>query len=97
MSQSDRFCRDKTPSNLGTDGAKTVDVIWTYKWQIFHRLQALEITCRCGTNEPLWAQLDNVRAAIQMWSVAKQHNAPRWELIDWLDRCWQIENYSNNC
>ncbi|MGV2826882.1 Asr1405/Asl0597 family protein [Myxosarcina sp. GI1(2024)] len=97
MSQSDRFGRDKTQFSLKTDERRVVDTIWIDRWQIFHRLQALEITCGCATNQPLWARLDNVKTAIQIWSVVKQHSASRLELVDWLNRCWQIENYRNNC
>ncbi|WP_052055812.1 Asr1405/Asl0597 family protein [Myxosarcina sp. GI1] len=96
MNYSDRFHQNQTKLNLKANGEKALEVIWTHRWQIFHRLQALEITCHCATNEPLWVRLNDVRAAIQIWSVVKQHSAPRHELVTWLDRCWQIENYRNN-
>ena len=61
------------------------------KWQIYHRLQALDIFCQCRTNKPLQVKVDDIHAAIQLWSVAKQFTASRGELVHWLNRCWKIK------
>ena len=63
------------------------------RWQVYHRLQALEIECYCKTNQTLRVNLDNPLVGIQLWSVVKQVTGARQELIDWLDRCWQIKSY----
>lgn len=68
-----------------------VTVQWSDRWQIYHRLQSLDIPCQCKTNKPLQVKLEDTRAAIQLWSVARQYTASRQELIDWLDRCWHKE------
>ncbi len=61
------------------------------RWQIYHRLQALDISCQCGTNKPLQVKVDDILTAIQLWSVAKQVTSPRRELIQWLNQCWKIK------
>lgn len=68
---------------------KVVDVDWLARWQVFHRLQDLEIECYCQANQPLKANLDSPQNAIQIWSVTKQISAQRPELIAWLDKCWE--------
>ncbi len=61
------------------------------RWQIYHRLQTLEIFCQCGTNKPLQVKVDDIHTAIQLWSVTKQFTASRKELVDWLNQCWNIQ------
>lgn len=62
------------------------------RWQVYHRLKALDISCQCKTNRPLQVKLDNTISAIQLWSVTKQCTASRQELVDWLDRCWLLKS-----
>ena len=58
------------------------------RWSIYHRLQELEIPCRCSTNRPLQVELDHPGAIVQLCYVVKQFTAPRSELINWLNNCW---------
>lgn len=60
------------------------------RWQIYHRLRELEISCRCAAHQPLTVELNSAIAAIQLWSVAKQVATSRLELVDWLERCWRL-------
>lgn len=62
------------------------------RWQVYRRLQELAIPCECGTNQPLRYQIQDVTAAIQLWSVVRQLTVPRRELAAWLERCWQNRN-----
>ncbi len=68
-----------------------VSIQWKHKWDIYHRLKALEIDCQCQTNQPLLIQLNTTQSAIQVWSVVKHLSAPRQELVSWLNRCWQLK------
>lgn len=67
----------------------------TERWEIYRRLQELQIPCQCSPNQPLRVQLDTCSAAIQLWSVVKQLTSSRSELLDWLKGCWQIEIEEN--
>ncbi len=60
------------------------------RWRIYQRLQELEIPCHCASGQPLQIQVSHGIAAIQLWSVTRQLNAPRQELIRWLEDCWQL-------
>lgn len=66
----------------------------TERWSIYHRLQELEIPCKCSTNQPLQVELHNPSAIAQLCYVVKQLTAPRSELVGWLNQCWKIETRS---
>jgi hypothetical protein len=58
------------------------------RWQVYHRLQALEISCCCHCYQPLKAHVTNATTAIQIWSVVRQATMPRQALVHWLENCW---------
>jgi hypothetical protein len=57
------------------------------RWQIYTRLQELNISCSCGMNQPLTVEIRSVATAIQVWSVVRQFTVPRYKLIQALERC----------
>ena len=69
----------------------TIGIKHTERWSIYRRLTELEIPCQCVTNRPLSVELDCPYAIAQLNSVVKQLTASRSKLIDWLEKCWQIE------
>lgn len=73
--------------------SKVLEVESAYRWQVFYRLQALEIPCKCSTNQPLLVCSDSPQAAVQIWSVVRQFSTSRPELASWLDRCWQMPSH----
>ena len=77
-------------SSSKPEACQVIEIAASDRWQVYRRLQELAIPCRCGTNQPLSAQIDGVSAAIQLWSVIRQLTAPRSELVYWLESCWQI-------
>ena len=66
-----------------------VDLKNTERWNVYRRLQELEIPCRCSTNLPLQVDINNPQAIAQLCSVVKQITASRSELIGWLNQCWK--------
>ena len=66
-----------------------VEVNWPDRWQIYRRLQELDIPCRCETNQPLTVEISNPTAAIQLWSVVQQFTGCRQDLVSTLKKCWQ--------
>jgi hypothetical protein len=80
------------PSSSKIETQQEIEISWGDRWQVYRRLQELAIPCECGTNQPLRYQLQDVTAAIQLWSVVRQLTVPRRELASWLERCWQIRN-----
>ncbi|MBD0346486.1 MAG: hypothetical protein ICV63_16995 [Coleofasciculus sp. Co-bin14] len=78
------------PSSSELETSQVIKIALADRWQVYRRLQELSIPCRCGTNQPLSAQINNVTAAIQLWSVVRQLTVPRRELVYWLEHCWQI-------
>ncbi|MBE9047621.1 hypothetical protein IQ255_24990 [Pleurocapsales cyanobacterium LEGE 10410] len=69
-----------------------VDIKDTQRWQIYRRLQELDISCRCSTNQPLIVEINSSSAIAQLTYVVRQLTASRSELIDWLNNCWQVES-----
>ncbi|ARV61481.1 hypothetical protein BZZ01_25155 [Nostocales cyanobacterium HT-58-2] len=80
------------PSILQSQVKYIVEVNWADRWQIYRRLQELDIPCRCETNQPLTVEINNPIAAIQLWSVVRQFTAPRQDLIWTLKKCWRYRN-----
>lgn len=59
------------------------------RWQVYQRLQELDIACECYINQPLKVDIHSPTAAIQLQSVIKQFTADRQSLVEWLECCWQ--------
>jgi hypothetical protein len=82
----------KKPNSLANQQTRReISVKWAYRWEVFRRLQALEIDCQCSTNEPLLVNLDSPTTLAQVWSVMRQSTAQRYQLVDWLNDCWNLE------
>lgn len=78
------------PSEIEAEAGAIVEVHRGDRWQVYLRLCQLEIPCSCATNQPLRVEVKDTLAAVQLWSVAKQLNSPRQELLGWLKQCWRI-------
>ena len=93
MNNSDRL---QPKNNLAESSqlvpSRIVEVKWSCRWEVFRRLQALDIKCSCSTNKPLMVYLHSPTTIIQIWSVLRQCGASRRNLIDWLDNCWETES-----
>jgi hypothetical protein len=86
---------DNFPSNSGGEEGvlsqnSIISVHRMHKWDVYHRLKALDIDCHCQTDRPLSIELNTTQTAIQVWSIIKHLTASRQESIDWLNRCWQL-------
>lgn len=57
-------------------------------WEVYRRLQALDIPCQYGVHQPLMVVAETPGAIAQVWSVVKAVTTPRAELADHLNRCW---------
>ncbi len=77
--------------NQQSSTSERITVQGSDRCQMYHRLQTLDISCQCKTNQPLQVKLDSILTTIQIWSVAKQYTASRQELVDWLEGCWLLE------
>jgi len=62
---------------------------WADRWQVYQRLQDLDIPCWCEPNQPLTVEISNPTAAVQLWSVMRQLTAVRQDLILTLNQCWR--------
>lgn len=70
---------------------KAIAVTGIDRWEVYRRLQDLDIPCQCSTDRPLQIEISSPIAAIQVWSVVRQIATPRQELVEWLEGCWQIQ------
>ncbi|MGB3513723.1 MAG: Asr1405/Asl0597 family protein [Microcoleaceae cyanobacterium] len=66
------------------------------RWLIHNRLQELMINSWCPTNGELLVEVNHGIDAILVRSTVKQLVAPRAELVDWLERCWQMQVFPKN-
>lgn len=77
-------------SSSETDRKHVIDIDWANRWQVYQRLQELDIICICETNQPLMVEINNPTAAIQLWSVIQQFSASRQDLIKNIENSWRI-------
>ncbi|MEY2913777.1 MAG: hypothetical protein RLZZ184_3086 [Cyanobacteriota bacterium] len=77
-------------SSSETDKKHVIDIDWADRWQVYQRLQELDIICICETNQPLIVEINNPTAAIQLWSVIQQFSASRQDLIENIENSWRI-------
>ena len=76
-------------SASSSEANQIVDIRWGDRWQAYRRLQELGIPCSCTSGQPLQVTVNNPSAAVQLWSVIRQFNEPRYQLAVWLNNCWQ--------
>ncbi len=76
--------------NQRPDTCEILEVSRVDRWQVYRRLQELDISCWCEVEKPLQVQLKNTNEATQLKSVLKQFTANRQELVQLLQRCWQV-------
>lgn len=60
------------------------------RWQVYFRLQELEIPCECKSYQPLLVDIQSAQALIQVWSVVKRISTPRSALSEWLNQCLRL-------
>jgi len=90
MNNSDRLQQQNNHNRDSESMSNSILAVkWSCRWDVFRRLKALDIECQCSTNEPLLVNLHSPVTVVQVWSVLKQTNASRNELIDWLNHCWK--------
>jgi hypothetical protein len=77
------------------EAIQIVDIKWGDRWQAYQRLQELGISCSCSSGQPLKVAVKDPSTAIQLWSVVRQLNEPRYQLAVWLNNCWQHSSYSS--
>lgn len=77
------------PLSSQSETKHAVEINRVDRWQVYHRLQELEIPCSCETNQPLTVEVNSVTTAVQLWSVVRQLTAPRQDLIQNLKQCWK--------
>ncbi|MBD1814611.1 Asr1405/Asl0597 family protein [Microcoleus vaginatus] len=78
------------PADPELEVCDIVQVSWLDRWQVYKRLQELEIPCWCAVDQPLRAKVNTAKQAAQLMSVLRQVSAPRDELVEWLECCWQM-------
>jgi hypothetical protein len=66
-----------------------IEVNSIVRWDIYFRLQELEISCECKANRPLQVSIENPLAAIQLWSTIQMFTATKSSQTEHLERCWQ--------
>jgi predicted DNA-binding transcriptional regulator AlpA len=66
-----------------------LEVTGMERWQIYQRLQELEISCRCNSYGALFVNYSDAIAIAQVWSVARHVRMQRSELTQWLEQCWK--------
>ena len=75
-------------SKLGIQ--QIIDVNPIDRWQVYYRLNELDIPCHCRTNQTLQVEITNPQIALQVWSVVRQVKASRQDLVCHLNTCFLL-------
>ncbi len=67
-----------------------LDVQQVNRWQVYQRLQELQVPCRCGCHRPLEVALPTPLKLWQFWNVVRRFSASRETLSHYLEQCWQL-------
>ncbi|MFK8183371.1 MAG: Asr1405/Asl0597 family protein [Phormidesmis sp.] len=59
------------------------------RWQVYHRLQELDIECACAGFKPLQVNLRTPTEALQVWSVTRRVSASKQSLVAMLSQSWK--------
>ncbi|HEY9647654.1 MAG TPA: Asr1405/Asl0597 family protein [Chroococcidiopsis sp.] len=78
-----------SPSLTSSSPDYTLAVPRASRWQIYQRLQDLDIDCICLPDGTLKAAVVHPVAMAQIWSVVQQSLSSRQQLVGWLETCWQ--------
>lgn len=70
-------------------GASLVLVTCEDRWQVYHRLQSLDIDCECSGYQPLRVAIKTPTEAIQLWSILRRFSQSHSALVDVLEQVWQ--------
>jgi hypothetical protein len=76
--------------NQSTNQSTGITICCEDRWQVYHRLQELDIRCECSGFQPLKVDIKTATEAIQLWSILKRVSQPRQQLIDVLHQSWQM-------
>jgi hypothetical protein len=74
---------------LLSESDRVINLSADERWQVYHRLQSLQIDCQCSTDQPLQVFIDSPTQLLQLWSILRQVRSSRASLVSWLDTCWQ--------
>lgn len=61
------------------------------RWRVYYRLQELKIPCWCLPDGSLRVEVQTSLGALLLRSVVQQFMAPRQEMVNWLERCWETD------
>ena len=73
--------------------SQTVSIDRCDRWQAYYRLQELDIPCACLADGRLQVEVNSPIAALQLRSVFQSLTASRQHLINWLEHCWELEEF----
>ncbi|NEP46742.1 MAG: hypothetical protein F6K35_49150 [Okeania sp. SIO2H7] len=79
------------PSNPQSLAIEVGKISRSDRWIVHRRLKELTIPCWCPDDGSLWVEIEHGIHAILLRSAVQQLVAPRHELIDWLERCWETK------
>ncbi|WP_088240272.1 Asr1405/Asl0597 family protein [Calothrix rhizosoleniae] len=71
-------------------GVQAIDIPISDRWQIYHRLQELQIQCWCPVDGSLQVKVTSYIDVILIRSTVIQFTASRQELINFLEKCWKL-------
>ncbi len=82
------------PTNQISTSSQIIAVKGTEKWDVYHRLQDLGISCQCSMHKVLSVDVANPNDVAQVWSVVRRVTSSRESLVQLLRYCWELSSIS---
>ncbi|MGB3298975.1 MAG: Asr1405/Asl0597 family protein [Phormidesmis sp.] len=70
--------------------SSTITVSCDDRWQVYHRLQELDIECQCSCFQALQVNLQSPTEALQLWSIVRRISKPRLALVEALQQSLRV-------
>jgi hypothetical protein len=80
------------PTNQISPDSQMIAVSGTEKWDVYHRLQDLGISCQCSMHKALSVDVSSPNEVAQVWSVVRRVTSSRESLVKLLKCCWEISS-----
>lgn len=90
MSLSNFVKPSQVPADQSPDHLTNITVCCEDRWQVYHRLKELEISCQCSGFQPLTVNIQTATEALQLWSIVKRVSQTRHDLVMTLTQSWQL-------
>ncbi len=76
-------------TDLNVTSSQVISINGSERWDIYHRLQELDIPSQCLTHQLVSVEISSPNDLIQVWNVVRRMTSSRGDLVKLLKTCWE--------